>query len=78
MANVYCPNDHVKSKQFMEGAYDKIYNLMDRHPDAFLILGGDFNACMSQNDSLNRLGTLNEKILTDFIKSNNSTCEVID
>ena len=51
--------------------------MMDRHPDAFLILGGDFNVCMSNNDSLNRMGTVNEKILTDFTKSNSITCEVM-
>ena len=46
VANVYCPNDHVHSKVFMESVYDKIYDVMDRHGDAFLILGGDFNACI--------------------------------
>ena len=46
----------VDSKVFMENVYDKIYEIMDRHTDAFLILGGDFNACMSANDSINRAG----------------------
>ena len=35
----------------MEPVYDRIYDLMDRHKDAFLFLGGDFNACMSDDDS---------------------------
>ena len=78
MANVYCPNDHVQSREFMDGVYDRINDLMDRHPDAFLVLGGDFNACMSDNDSLNRIGTANEKIITGYFKSNNITCEVLD
>ena len=54
VGNVYCPNDHEASKDFMEMVYDKIFEIVDRHTDAFLILGGDFNACMSDNDSLNR------------------------
>ena len=37
--------------------YDKIFECADRHPDAFVIMGGDFDACMSENDSLNRLST---------------------
>ena len=78
VANVYCPNDHVDSKVFMENVYDKIYEIMDRHTDAFLILGGDFNACMSANDSMNRAGSANERLLTDYIKANNSTCEIMD
>ena len=52
VANVYCLNDHVASMVFMENVYDKIYEIMDRHTDAFLILGGGFNACMSENDSI--------------------------
>ena len=51
---------------------------MDRHTDAFVVLGGDFNACMSHNDSLNRAGSVNESVLTDYIKANNSTCEIMD
>ena len=52
---------------------------MDDHEDAFLIMGGDFNACMNMNaDSLNRIKSENEIKLTDFIHSNNDTCEIKD
>ena len=78
VANVYCPNDHVESKIFMENVYDKMYEVMDRHTDAFIVLGGDFNACMSNNDSINRAGSVNESAFTDYIKANNSTCEIMD
>ena len=27
----------------MQGVYDKLYEVMDSHADAFLIMGGDFN-----------------------------------
>ena len=78
VANVNCPNDHVESRIFMEGVYDKIYEVMDRHDDAFVVLAGDFNACMSPGDSMNRVGSVNESIFTDYVKSNNSTCEIMD
>ena len=44
----------MASYLFMEGVYDKIFEMMDRHPDAFLIMGGDFNVCITDNDFLNR------------------------
>jgi exonuclease III len=50
----------------MMKVYDKIFELMDKHPDAFVVMG-DFNACMSGNDSLNRLGTKQESYLPDMI-----------
>jgi hypothetical protein len=52
--------------------------LLDRHPNAFFIMGGDFNSCMSENDSLNRLKTKQESYLTDLIRSNNSMCEIMN
>ena len=33
---------------------------------------------MSANDSINRAGSANERLLTDYIKANNSTCEIMD
>ena len=79
IVNVYVPCDPVVAKAFMETVYDKVYETMDRHPDAFLIMGGDFNACMDVKlDSLNRNKTVSEQNLTDFIISNNATCEITD
>ena len=62
----------------MEKVYDKIYELMDNHPDAFLVMGGDFNACLSEGDSINRLSSRHETTLSDFIKSNNLNCDLLD
>jgi exonuclease III len=78
VVNVYCPNDHRVSLVFMGKVYDKIFELMDKHPDAFLIMGGDFNACMSDGDSINRLSSRHETNLTNFIKSNNDNCDLLD
>ena len=53
----------------METGYDKIYELMDRLEDAFLIIGGDFIACViASQDYINRNKSLNEEKLTDFYK----------
>jgi exonuclease III len=78
VVNVYCPCDSVLAKSFIESVYDKIYEVMDRHPDAFLILGGDLNACMTEKDFLNRNYPQSEVILMDYIKANNNTCEIVD
>ena len=51
---------------------------MDSHADAFLILGGDINACMNENDYLNRTSSTKEIALVDYIKANNETCKIID
>ena len=32
IVNVYCPNDHRASLGFMEKVYDKIFEVMDKHP----------------------------------------------
>jgi hypothetical protein len=41
----------------MEKVYDKNFEFLDKHPDAFIIKGCDFNVCMSDNGSLNRVKT---------------------
>ena len=52
---------------------------MDKHTDAFLIVGGDFNACMvADSDSLFRNKPNSESHLTDFIITNNETCNIVD
>jgi exonuclease III len=60
VVNVCCHNDHKASYLFMEKVYNYISHLLDLHPHAFVIMGGDFNACMSANDSLNRVKTKKE------------------
>ena len=51
----------------MRGVYDKIYECFDRHPDAFVIVGGYFNACLLGIDSLNRLRSRHELRLAKYI-----------
>ena len=78
VVNVYGLNDHYASDVFMEKVYVKVLELLDKHPDAYVIIEGDFNASRSEIESLNRLKTKLESYLIDYIRANNSTCEVMD
>jgi len=64
--NLYAPNDH--SLEFFEA----ICNLAIEHKDKYdsdLIITGDFNLVSdSKLDSVNRIQTNNEKIVSDFVK----------
>jgi exonuclease III len=78
VVNVYCPNVHKASYVFMEKVYDKTFELSDKNHDAFVIMVGYLNACMAENDSLNRVKTKQESYLPDYIMTNNTTCEVMN
>ena len=54
--NIYAPCDPAAALILMGTVYDKLFEIMDRHEDAFIVMGGDFNACMDANvDSINRI-----------------------
>jgi exonuclease III len=78
VTNVYFPNDHKQGLDFAEKIYIKILEFQNEYPDNITLIGGDFNTCMNPNDSLNRTGTLNEKLLADTISSNNKLAKLVD
>ena len=78
IVNVYCPNDHKKSLDFIEEVYSKILEINYKYPDLYIILGGDFNSCASSKDFLNRTRTKSEDELTKAIKQNNEICNLFD
>jgi hypothetical protein len=39
------------------------FELLNKHPDALVILGGDFNTCKPLHDSLNRIKTKEKSYL---------------
>jgi hypothetical protein len=53
----------------MEMVYNTFFESLGKYQDAFVILGGDFNACMYVNDSLNRVKTKQEPALADLNKA---------
>ncbi len=78
VANVYCPNDHRRSKEFVDEVYNKILQIRNKYPDVHTILAGDFNSCINNDDFINRNKTSVETDLTDTIKQHNLNCDLID
>ncbi len=78
IANVYFPNDHREGMVFAEDMYLKILDLQHRLPEYHTILGGDFNLCMNNNDSLNRNSSSTEKHLSVMINDNNKITSLTD
>ncbi len=78
LVNIYCPNDHKTSINFVEEVYIKVIQILNDHPDCFVILAGDFNCCMTASDYLNRNKTVVENDLTLLIKQNNEMCDLVD
>ncbi len=78
VVNIYCYNDHKKSIKQIEEVYCKILEITGEIPDCHIILGGDFNSCMTQDDYMNRKKSQAEEELTKLIGSNNALCNLID
>jgi exonuclease III len=78
VVNVYCPNDHKQSIAFVEKVYNQILETINIYPDCYVILGGDFNSCLTELDYLNRNKLKPEDDLTKIITQNNKMCSLID
>ncbi len=78
ISNVYFPNDHKDGIDFAENVYEQILELQHRHPDIETICAGDFNVCLREEDSMNRVGSHNEKLLATTIIENNKITNLTD
>ena len=78
LTNAYFPNDHKASIEFTENLYNKTLESQNAYPEAITIMAGDLNTCLKSNDSLNRLKSQNEKILSENILSNNRVLQLAD
>ncbi len=78
IVNVYYPNDHRISLAFADSVYTKILEILNSYPDVAVIVGDDFNACMTNQDFLNRNKLTPEITLTNSNKHLNDTCSLID
>jgi exonuclease III len=58
--------------------YTKVLEVQDEYPDHIRFCAGDMNVCFSSNDSLNRIGSQNEDLLSDVIRNNNKVAELSD
>ncbi len=78
LTNAYFPNDHKASIEFTENLYNKTLESQNAYPEAITIMAGDLNMCLKINDSLNRLKSQNEKILSENILCNNRVLQLAD
>ena len=78
LANSYFPNDHKAGIVFAEKIYLTILELQHKYPDHLTIAAGDYNVCMKINDSINRLRSTSEKLLSETIESNNKITNLVD
>jgi hypothetical protein len=77
-SNVYFPNDHKDGIAFAENVYLKLLETQTEFPDSMTICAGDFNVCMTPDDSMGRNEHKNEKLLADVIRNNNKVTELKD
>jgi len=68
--NIYAPNDH--SINFFSNIYESLANHNIEYPGVNIILGGDFNLVMGQNDMINRSANNAEVRSRDFIIEQNA------
>jgi len=78
LVNAYFPNDHRQGVAFAENIYTKILEMQNKYPEYVTFFAGDMNICMSSNDSLNRIGSRNEDLVSDVIKNSNEIAELTD
>ena len=69
VGNLYAPNDH--DINFFTSFYDKLFDLKNDFPEAKIVVGGDFNLVLGQNDSVNRNANNAEKRSKKFILEQN-------
>jgi len=79
VANSYFPNEHKVAEKVVIEMYDKILNIIEDHPDSYIIIGGDMNNCMKNDeDSLNRAENKFEIKVSETIANYNEVCNVTD
>jgi len=67
--NVYAPNDHVQSLNFLTSLNDYILLQLDNDPSINIVISGDFNLVFNPNvDSIGRNQVRNETIAVNFLK----------
>jgi exonuclease III len=78
VVNAYFPNDHKQGVIFAEQMYTEVLEVQSEYPDHITFCAGDMNVCLSSKDSLNRIGSQNEDLLSDVIRNNNKVAELSD
>lgn len=76
LANIYAPNDH--DLNFFASIFNQLITFKTTFPDAKIVLAGDFNIVMSDNDSVNRKSSNNEIQCRAMVKRNLDRLELED
>jgi len=71
ISNAYFPNDHKEGLRFAEDVYCSVLEAQSDFPDNLTVCAGDYNLCLTKEDSIGRVGSHNEKLLADVIQNNN-------
>ena len=71
ISNAYFPNDHKEGIKFAEEVYCKVLEAQSDFPDNLTVCAGDYNTCLTTEDSFGRVGSQNEKLLAEVIQNNN-------
>ena len=76
VVNIYAPNDH--NINFFEVVFEKIIEESEKYDSVFFLLG-DFNlVCNESADSVNRIQTIQEKLVSTLINENVRALQMID
>jgi exonuclease III len=78
VGNVYFPNDHKLAINFGAEYYDQLRECQTIYPEHYMVTMGDYNTCIGDQDSMNRVRTKVEIELVNKINSDNETCELFD
>jgi hypothetical protein len=65
VVNAYFPNEHKQDVTFAEQMYSKVLKVQARYSDRIPFCAGDMNVCLFSNDSLKRVGSQSEDLLSD-------------
>ncbi len=75
---MYFPNDHKLAINFGAEYYDQLRECQTVYPEHYMVTMGDYNTCIGDQDSMNRVRTKVELELVNKINSDNETCELFD
>jgi exonuclease III len=78
VGNIYCPNNTNENIKFLEEVYQNISSFAHESPESSIILMGDMNLCLNDNDSLNRQQSPAEARLAKIVINSNKSLNLLD
>ena len=79
IANIYAPNPNTNEKiDFFEEVFEKVFELVEKFDSRKIIIAGDYNLIFRNNESKNRLFTMQEKRVAEYVKDCNRIYNLSD